>query len=242
MFYDMLQKHWQSTCLHIAQENSSTRCTLVVQLEKELFKFYCKRWNRIIFNIVSTYDCWHCFLVFDIWASQSSEMTINFYNPTLELFCFSFTKLLLIQNFVYPTLFSSVPLALRCAGICQILWILHKDKVQSLCKFDYQKRIPSILSEAMLTLSRMAFRGDVKKHLSVPFRNAIFRGIIATERCCFAQLLKVVHSVSDRYLDEDESVLDNFCRLHIILRILSWTSLVVAQRVFPCVAVYEYWP
>jgi hypothetical protein len=34
----------------------------------------------------------------------------------------------------------------------------------------------------------------VKKHLSVPFRNAIFRGIIATERCCFAQLLKVVHS------------------------------------------------
>jgi hypothetical protein len=24
----------------------------------------------------------------------------------------------------------------------------------------------------------------VKKHLSVPFRNAIFRGIIATERCC----------------------------------------------------------
>jgi hypothetical protein len=25
---------------------------------------------------------------------------------------------------------------------------------------------------------------DVKKHLSVPFRNAIFRGIIATERCC----------------------------------------------------------
>jgi hypothetical protein len=32
----------------------------------------------------------------------------------------------------------------------------------------------------------------------VPFRNAIFRGIIATERCCFAQLLKVVHSVSDK--------------------------------------------
>jgi hypothetical protein len=39
---------------------------------------------------------------------------------------------------------------------------------------------------------------DVKKHLSAPFRNAIFREIIATERCCFAQLLKVVHSVSDR--------------------------------------------
>jgi hypothetical protein len=48
------------------------------------------------------------------------------------------------------------------------------------------------------TLYRITFRSDVKKQLSVPFRNAIFRGIIATERCCFAQLLKVVHSVSDR--------------------------------------------
>ena len=54
-------------------------------------------------------------------------------------------------------------------------------------------------SKATLALYRIAFRSDVKKHLSVPFRNAIFRGIIATERCCFAQLLKVVHSVSDRY-------------------------------------------
>ena len=44
----------------------------------------------------------------------------------------------------------------------------------------------------------IAFRSDVKKQLSVPFRNAVFRGIIATERCCFAQLLKVVHSVSGR--------------------------------------------
>ena len=38
-------------------------------------------------------------------------------------------------------------------------------------------------------------RSDVEK---TPICNAIFRGIIATERCCFAQLLKVVHSVSDR--------------------------------------------
>jgi hypothetical protein len=43
----------------------------------------------------------------------------------------------------------------------------------------------------------VTFRSEVKKHLSVPFRNAIFRGIIAMERCRFAQLLKVVHSVSD---------------------------------------------
>ena len=52
----------------------------------------------------------------------------------------------------------------------------------------------------MFTLYQIAFRIDVKKHLSIPFRNAIFRGIIATERCCFPQLLKVVHSVSDSCL------------------------------------------
>ena len=41
--------------------------------------------------------------------SHALETTIHFYNPTLELFCFSFTQLLLTQNFVYPTLFSSLP-------------------------------------------------------------------------------------------------------------------------------------
>jgi hypothetical protein len=51
--------------------------------------------------------------------------------------------------------------------------------------------------KVMLTLYQIAFLSDVKKQLSVPFRNAIFRGIIARERCCFPQLLKVVHSVSD---------------------------------------------
>ena len=51
-----------------------------------------------------------------------------------------------------------------------------------------------------------------------------------------------IESLSKTTKYKDEGILDNFCRLHIILRILSWTSLVVAQRVFPCVAVYEYWP
>jgi hypothetical protein len=50
----------------------------------------------------------------------------------------------------------------------------------------------------------------------------------------------IIESLSKTTKYEDEVVLDNFCRLHIILRIMSWTSLVVAQRVFPCVAVYEY--
>jgi hypothetical protein len=41
---------------------------------------------------VLTYDCWHCFLDFNIWVSHVFEMTIKFYYPTLELFCFSFTQ------------------------------------------------------------------------------------------------------------------------------------------------------
>jgi hypothetical protein len=42
-------------------------------------------------------------------VSHALEMTIHFYYPTLELFCFSFTQPFITQNVVYPTLFSSVP-------------------------------------------------------------------------------------------------------------------------------------
>jgi hypothetical protein len=61
-------------------------------------------------HIVLTYDCWHCVLVFNIWVSQALEMTIHFFTQPFALFCFSFIpNLLLTRNFVYPTLFSSVP-------------------------------------------------------------------------------------------------------------------------------------
>jgi hypothetical protein len=53
-----------------------------------------------------------------------------------------------------------------------------------------------IPTKAAFTLERKlkASRCDVKKNTyCIPFRNAIFRGIIPTERCCFVQLLKVVH-------------------------------------------------
>jgi hypothetical protein len=43
-------------------------------------------------HIVLTYDCWQCFLVFNISGSRALEMQINFYYPTLELLCFSFTQ------------------------------------------------------------------------------------------------------------------------------------------------------
>jgi hypothetical protein len=60
-------------------------------------------------HIVLTYWLSHWFLVlFDIWVSHALEMTINFYYPTLELFCFSLPSVLFIQNFVYPTHSSSV--------------------------------------------------------------------------------------------------------------------------------------
>jgi hypothetical protein len=44
----------------------------------------------------------------------------------------------------------------------------------------------------------VAFGSDVRNTYPAYLlgRLSIFRGTIATERCCFAQLLKVVHSVS----------------------------------------------
>jgi hypothetical protein len=54
---------------------------------------------------IDIYDCWHCFLVFNIWVSHALEMTINFYYPTLELFCFSFTQPFTYWKFCLPNPF-----------------------------------------------------------------------------------------------------------------------------------------
>ena len=40
-------------------------------------------------HIVLTYDCWHSFLVLNIWVSRVLEITTNFYYPTLEPFTHS---------------------------------------------------------------------------------------------------------------------------------------------------------
>jgi hypothetical protein len=56
-------------------------------------------------HIVLTYDCWNCFLVFNIWASHALEMTIIFHYPTLELFCFSFTQPFTHSKFCLPNPF-----------------------------------------------------------------------------------------------------------------------------------------
>jgi hypothetical protein len=57
-------------------------------------------------SLVLTYDCWHCFLVSNISVSHALEMIIT---QPLSCFVFHLPNLLLTQNFVYPTLFSSVP-------------------------------------------------------------------------------------------------------------------------------------
>jgi hypothetical protein len=46
-----------------------------------------------------------------------------------------------------------------------------------------RESIPLSISGYVYTVQDIAFHSDLKKHLS--FRNAIFRGIIAMERCCF---------------------------------------------------------
>jgi hypothetical protein len=55
--------------------------------------------------IVLTCNCWHCFLVFNIWVSHGLEMTIHFYlpNPWVVLFFIYLTlysfKILFTQHF-----------------------------------------------------------------------------------------------------------------------------------------------
>jgi hypothetical protein len=60
-------------------------------------------------HIVSAYDCCHSFLVFNICTSHALEMTINSYDPTLELFCFSFTQHFTHSKFRLPNPFLFVP-------------------------------------------------------------------------------------------------------------------------------------
>jgi hypothetical protein len=59
-------------------------------------------------HIVLTYDC---FLVFNISVSHALEMTLNFYYPTLELFCLSFTQPFTHSKFCLPNpfLFGATP-------------------------------------------------------------------------------------------------------------------------------------
>jgi hypothetical protein len=56
-------------------------------------------------HIAFTYDCWHCFSVSNISVSCAFEMTIFFYYPTPELFCFSFTQPFTHSKFCLPNLF-----------------------------------------------------------------------------------------------------------------------------------------
>jgi hypothetical protein len=75
------------------------------------------KWSRLWLWLIHklywhrTGYCWHCFLVSNISVSHALEMTINFYYPTLELFCFSFTQPFTYSKFCLPNpfLFGATP-------------------------------------------------------------------------------------------------------------------------------------
>ena len=88
----------------------------------------------------------------------------------------------------------------------------------------------------------LAFRAQDKAKMEFPLDMVSFFSSICLAIGGLPPPFPMIESLSKTTKYEDEGILANFCRLHVILRmhILSWTSLVVAQRVFPCVAVYEY--
>jgi hypothetical protein len=68
------------------------------------FRKMIKIVTLIDLHIVLTYDCWHCFLVFNIWVSHALEMTIISW---------------VVLFFIYPTFYSrktlfTQPFSLRC--------------------------------------------------------------------------------------------------------------------------------
>ena len=69
------------------------------------------------------------------------------------------------------------------------------------------------LAKAMFTLYRIVKRSvaeNVPDRASVHTRNAAFKAVSAPEQYFFAPLLKVEHSVSDRFLKRSESSLNTF--------------------------------
>jgi hypothetical protein len=102
-------------------------------------------------HIELTYDCWHCFLVFNIWASHALEMTIHFNYPTLELFCFSFTQPFTHSKFCLPNpfLFGATSPQKKIMTLTKKLdWLKHQCKLTSYCRhslqtpttFDYKRQ------------------------------------------------------------------------------------------------------
>ena len=70
----------------------------------------------------------------------------------------------------------------------------------------------------MVTLYRIVKRSvaeSVRDRDSVHIRNAAFEAVSAPEQYCFASLLKVERSVSDRFLKRSESSLNTFIGVEI---------------------------
>jgi hypothetical protein len=72
-------------------------CAIFESSETPFASWQIGKWSRdktvtlIDLHIVLTYDCWQCFLVFNIWVSHALEKTINFITQPLS-FVFHFTQ------------------------------------------------------------------------------------------------------------------------------------------------------
>jgi hypothetical protein len=82
-------------------------------------------------------------LVFNIWVSHALEMTINFYYPTLELFCFSFTQPFTHSKFCLPNpfLFGATPPPSKKNDQSltkRLDWLKHDWKLTSYCHHSLQ--------------------------------------------------------------------------------------------------------
>jgi hypothetical protein len=79
-------------------------------------------------HIVLKYDCWHCFLVFNIWVSHALEMTINFYYPWPLYICI--VGQIEGKNLLYR---GTIPFCLHIVPWRLISAFLHVGRVKISC-------------------------------------------------------------------------------------------------------------
>jgi hypothetical protein len=90
---------------HIVCTSTFFGDTICLLTNREMIKIVTLIDLHIVLRCWHCWHCWHCFLVFNIWVSHALEMTIHFYHPTIELFCFSFTQPFTHSNCCLPNPF-----------------------------------------------------------------------------------------------------------------------------------------
>jgi hypothetical protein len=112
VLYHFCDMSLMTACVIFCKLTSFTLSAHVLSWETPFASWQIRKWPRWLWvsdwwfiHIILTYNCWHCFLVFNIWVSYALEMTMHFYYPTLELFCFSFTQPFADSKFCLPNPF-----------------------------------------------------------------------------------------------------------------------------------------